>query len=46
MANQLHLPNVVSKAVSEFASLPLRRKNPRIDNIRGFFLVKRLGRPP
>ncbi|MFS9004607.1 MULTISPECIES: dehydrogenase [Streptococcus] len=23
----------------------LRRKNPRINNIRGFFLVKRLGKP-
>ena len=29
-----------------YTLLPLRRKNPRIDNIRGFFLVKRLGKPP
>ena len=43
MANQLHFPNVVSKTVTLFYLL--RRKNPRIDNIRGFFLVKRLGKP-
>ena len=43
--NRFHLQNEVSEAVNWFASLPLRRKNPRIDTIRGLCLVKRLGKP-
>ena len=44
LANRFHLPNVVSKAVSQFASLPLRRKILRIDIIRETLLVERLAK--
>ena len=33
------------RPVAEVTFYPFQRKNPRIDNIRGFFLVKRLGKP-
>ena len=44
LVNQLYFPNIVSKQLP--FSIYLRRKNPRINIIRGFLLVKCLDRPP
>ena len=42
LANQFHLQNIVRKAVTVFYLL--QRKYPRIDTIRGYFLLERLAK--
>ena len=44
--HRFYLPNAVSKTGSQTTSFLLRWKNPRIDTIRGFCLVKRLDKLP